>query len=167
MRNRNEKFTQSTSHVTARNPFDYMDLHWQEVYLVCSACKALILPWAVAFKYDSGVESFYDDRQNRMDNLIHHNLKKHACTKALIENQIVQKRISEEEMMSGRIKIVQDRLDEIYAEPVPEPVPAPMFRVGQWVINTKSGHLWQLEEHDVETVTEGFKNGKRNVVPYE
>lgn len=41
-----------------------------------------------------------------------------------------------------------------------------VFKLGEWVINTCSGHLWQLAADDVATVNEGYRNGKRNIVHY-
>lgn len=153
MRNRNQKLNEYSKHVIAKSPYDHMG--WEEVILICGVCKKPLTPWPIAFKYDHG-EIMYDDR-GRVHNLIEHGIKKHPC----LQKQIEEKRISEEELMSGKIQVIQKRLDEIYAEP------KPVFRVNQWVINVKSGHLWQLNEHDLEVVTEGYKNGQRNVMPYE
>lgn len=117
-------------------------------------------------------------------------LNAHACMRMNYE-----KRISEDELMSGRIQARQeaDALleimdnqtfpDEIEIKPAPvsdelkqlrEDVdkllaekPEDIFKVGMWVMNTDNGHTYRLDGPSIlQIVVEHYKTGKRNIVPY-
>lgn len=109
MRNRTvrepeEKVHRKIPGLIGGNPFDHADAQWQEVYLHCSECKKPLFEWAFAFRYAAGfneTEQLYDF--TRIAPMIERAIKSHPC----LANKSFkpERRISESEMMSGRIEL--------------------------------------------------------------
>lgn len=129
-----------------------------EVYLVCSKCQKHLIGWPVGIHYYPGEGEFVSDGEggDRAHAIILRAIKNHPC---------LREKAAQDE--AKKLEQIQARLDEIYAEPE-QPKELPIFRLGQWVINVQSGALWQIEQQeDLDVLTEGYKNGQRNITPYE
>lgn len=135
-------------------PYDLWAIeHWEEVTLHCIKCKAHLVGFPFQFMYTQGEEWLYDGR--RIHDMILKTIVDHSCTRD-------KAKITEEEMINSG-GITYDQFAGLVE--IPKPVD---FRMGQYVINTNSGHVWQIKnESDLKTVREGYKNGQRHVLPYE
>jgi hypothetical protein len=114
MRNRNVKSSLTSAelskHVIARNPFDMIER--AGCYLACSSCGNLISPWALEVRWVNGYDEItsFESQESRIKRIIEYNIANHKCLQKRLEEK--EKRISEAEMMSGRIKI--DKPKQIY-----------------------------------------------------
>lgn len=158
---------QTRKHILTRNPFD--NVHWEMVVMMCSTCRESILPWPIQFQYDHA-EYLYDGL--RIKAIIERGINNHKKICAQFkknEETTPEPRISEAEMMSGRIFIEKPK--QIFpglsrrcsgygvfvggekctgcpdcTKPIDQD---PEFKINQWVINTTSGDIWQLSESEV------------------